>query len=561
MKEMTIRRNITALIVAGIVLPIILMLSGVVGYNKSVTAGSKIVKNIIVLIPDGCSSDDYTAARWYKGSPLTLEEMACGLVRTFNSDSLITDSAPAATAYATGHKTGDKMVGILSDINTAVIPGTHNPSEQTKFMPVASVLEGAKMIGKATGLIATSNIQHATPAGFSSHWYARSNYTEIAEQQVYQNIDVVFGGGLVYLKPKSKGGKRADEEDLVDVLKSNGYDFITTRDELKEYNGNKVWGMFADDAMAYELDRPTTNKNEPSLAEMTSKAIEVLSKDNDGFFLMVEGSKVDWAAHANDPVATITDVIAFDNAVKVALDYAKKDGNTIVIAFTDHGNGGFTIGDRATNDSYSKLPFDKVFAPLKKATLTGEGIEKMLKGSQDNTAIKAMIKKYFAVEATDEEVNKVKTFKPGEWNYGFGPIISSRANIGWTTNGHTGEDITLYAYGPTRPEGTLDNTDIAKYIATSLGFNLEQITSSLFQDANIVTQNRGITMEIDKSNPENIVLKIKKDNMTAELPTAKNIVKVGGTSYAFKGLTIYSPKTERIYIPEEAIVLLIENGF
>lgn len=417
------------------------------------------------------------------------------------------------------------------------------------------------MIGKATGLVATSNIQHATPAGFSSHWYARSNYTEIAEQQVYQNIDVVFGGGRTYLTPKGKGGKRADEEDLIDALKSNGYDFITTRDELKGYNGNKVWGMFAEDAMAYELDRPTTNKSEPSIAEMTSKAIEVLSRDQDGFFLMVEGSKVDWAAHANDPVATITDLIAFDNAVKVALDFAKKDGNTLVISITDHGNGGFTIGDRATSDTYSKLPYEKVFAPLKKATLTGEGIEKMLKGSQDNAVIKSAVRKYFSVEATDDEVAKVKTFKTGDWNYGFGPIISSRANIGWTTNGHTGEDITLYAYGPTRPEGTLDNTDIAKYIATAMGFNLDQMTSALFQDASVVAQNRGITMEIDKTNPENISLKFKKDSVTAELPSAKNIVKAGGTSYTFNGLTIYSPKTERMYIPEEAISLLIENGF
>lgn len=144
MKEMTIRRNITALITAGILLPIMLMLSGVVGYNKNAAAGSKIVKNVIVLIPDGCSSDDYTAARWHKGSPLALEEMACGLVRTYNVESLVTDSAPAATAMATGHKTADKMVGILPDINSAVIPGTHNPSEQTKFMPVATVLRVQK---------------------------------------------------------------------------------------------------------------------------------------------------------------------------------------------------------------------------------------------------------------------------------------------------------------------------------------------------------------------------------------------------------------------------------
>ncbi len=155
-------------------------------------------------------------------------------------------------------------------------------------------MEGAKQAGKATGIISTSEIQHATPAGFSAHVTHRSNYGDIAEQQVYQGIDVVLGGGKESLLPGKTKNARMDGENLLEVLDEDKYDFVETRDELLKSKSNKIWGSFAPSALAYDLDRKTTKPSEPTLAEMTNKALKTLKKDKDGFFLFVEGSKIDW---------------------------------------------------------------------------------------------------------------------------------------------------------------------------------------------------------------------------------------------------------------------------
>ena len=152
--------------------------------------------------------------------------------------------------------------------------------------------------------------------------FCKTYYNEIAEQMVYQNLDVVFGGGKKYLLPESEDGTRVDGENLVDVLKEKGYDFIETRDELIAQKKSKVWGMFASNDMSYEMDRETLHPEQPSLAEMTAKAIELLSQNKKGFFLFVEGSKIDWASHANDPIGVISDMLAYDDAVRVTLEFA-----------------------------------------------------------------------------------------------------------------------------------------------------------------------------------------------------------------------------------------------
>ena len=298
------------------------------------------VKNVIVLVGDGMGVAHTTLTRWYKGSPLAMDEMVSGAIKTYCANSMITDSAPAVTAFATGYKSDSKFVSVLPSVID--VPATVEVQEADKFRPVVSVLEAARLIGKSTGIIATSNIQHATPAGYSSHTPNRSDYNDIAEQQVYQNIDVVLGGGKQYLLPAADGGVRGDGENLVNTLKAMGYDFVENTAQMQQSTSKKIWGLFAADAMAYDFDRDPAK--EPSLAEMTTKAINTLSKNPNGFFLFVEGSKIDWAAHANDPIGVISDTLAFDASVKVALDYAKTHPGTLVLAFTDHGNGGASTG-------------------------------------------------------------------------------------------------------------------------------------------------------------------------------------------------------------------------
>jgi len=515
------------------------------------------VKNVIVLMMDGTSSTHTTLARWYKGAPLALDEMVTGGVRTYCADSIITDSAPAATAFATGHKSNTKFIGVLPAKTT--IPGLEKIERELQFKPVATVLEGAKLVGKSTGLIATSNIQHASPAAFSAHWPSRSDYKEIAEQQVYENINVVLSAGSPYLLPKELGGKREDGENLVVVLKNKGYAYVEDRDALMNVKSGKVWGMFGTEDMAYEMDRRVLTPQQPSLAEMTQKAIDLLSQNQKGFFLFVEGSKVDWASHANDPIGVISDVLAFDEAVQAALKYAKKDGHTLVLAFSDHGNGGMSIDSKATDKNYDALPLETVIGPLKRAQLTGEGLGKLLSGDRALDTIRDFMTRYYGIEnLTEEEVSLIQKAKDGDIISVVGPMMSKRAAIGWTTSGHTGEDLFMYAYGPNRPVGMIENTDIARITAKGLGFDLDKVNEKLFVDASKAFGEIGAKISIDQSDPQNLVLIAEKGQMKAEMPFSKNILKIGERTYELNGITVFTPKNGKVYIPQQAIHLFQE---
>ncbi|MBP2634862.1 MAG: alkaline phosphatase [Firmicutes bacterium] len=518
------------------------------------------VKNVIILMSDGTGSTHTTIARWYKGAPLSLDEILAGGVRTYGAESIITDSAPAATAFATGYKTSDKFIGILPDKVT--IPGIPELEEALKTKPVPSVLEGAELVGKATGLVATSNIQHASPASYSAHWPDRNNYNEIAEQQVYLDIDVVLSGGRQYLLPKEQGGKRGDGENLIDVLKAKGYGFIENKEEMAGFKGKKLWGMFATDAMAYDADRQQLAPQEPSLAEMTNKAIEILSQNKKGFFLFVEASKIDWASHANDPKGIVSDVLAYDAAVQTALNFAKKDGHTLVMAFADHSNGGMSIGSKATDATYSKTSLESLLVPLKKAVLTGEGIEGVLKGSKDESVIRQVMSEYYGIdELTADEVKAIQTAKKGTLSAVVGPMLSKRSVIGWTTTGHTGEDVFLYAYGPNHPVGIIENTDLARISAKALGFDLKEVDSKLFAEAAQAFSSIGASVRVDDADKENKVLIVSKGFKRAEIPISKNVIKINGKSYEMKGIAVWEPRNGKVYLPQQAVELVKAAGF
>ncbi|MEJ5300120.1 MAG: alkaline phosphatase [Thermodesulforhabdaceae bacterium] len=509
------------------------------------TSSAQNVKSVILMIPDGMSVSGTTLARWYKGSPLAMDEMASGLVRTYSADAAIADSAPAGTAYATGFKSHTGFIGILPDENT--MPGLKPITEEDKRRPVATILEAAKLAGKSTGLVATCELPHATPAAFSAHVADRNNYDDILEQQVYAGIDVVLAGGYKFLSPE----ERRDKENLLEIIKASGYDYITTPEALRKSTANKIWGMFAPKDLSYDFDRDP--EKEPSLAEMTKKAIEVLSKNPKGFFLMVEGSKIDWAAHANDPVGVISDILAFDEAVKVALDFAKKDGRTIVIAVADHGNGGISIGDQETSKNYDTLPLSTFIDPLKKAKLTGEGLEKKL--NQDRSNIKDVMATYYGIsDLTEEELKKLQDAKPGKFNYVAGPIISKRAHIGWTTNGHTGEDVVLYIYAPPRQKrltGVIENTYIAKYMEKAMGLDLAATTNRLLTSAAKDLTTLGANISKDSTNPANPVFVVTKGKTAAKFPVNKNIIEVNGSIVKLPGVIVDNGKT--FFIPRKAL--------
>ncbi|PPQ47747.1 alkaline phosphatase [Paenibacillus peoriae] len=525
--------------VAALVATMMLAVSG--GTAMAVEKDTSI-KNVIILIPDGMANDATALARWYKGSSLTLDSMASGMVRTHSADAPIADSAPAGTAFATGHKSHTGYVGVLPD--EATMPGQQPIAAGDAKKPVASILEASKLAGKSTGIIATSEIMHATPADFTAHYPDRKNYDALSMQQAYNGVDVVLGGGGKFLEAAG----RKDGQDLVAQIKDQGYDFVTTPEGLKNSTSSKLWGSFSPEALAYNLDRDASK--EPSLAEMTSKAIDVLSKNDKGFFLMVEGSKVDWAAHANDPTGIISDVLSFDDAVKVAVDYAKQNQNTVVVAVTDHGNGGLTIGSSDTTSNYDKTPLASFIDPLKKAKLTGEGLEAKLNADRSN--IKEVLSTYFGItDLTDEEVKTIKDAKEGSMNYAVGPIISKRANIGWTTGGHTGGDVVLYTYAPNgdHPTGVIDNTDVNKYMTRVLGLDLDTVSKQLFVPAKAAFEAKGAKFTADTK-----VITVTKGSNKLELPVYKNVATLNGKNTTLNGVVVFNGVD--YFVPQQAIDLI-----
>jgi alkaline phosphatase len=209
-----------------------------------------------------------------------------------------------------------------------------SPDGKNKYL---SILEASKNKGMATGLVATSTITHATPASFASHVGSRKGEDDIAIQLLENKVNVLFGGGKQFFIPQSaQGSKRKDDRDLLAEAKAAGYAFVETNDDLKSAQEPFLLGLF-------QLDALKTDPPEPTLAELTDKAIETLSKNKKGFFLMVEGSQIDWACHANNFDDTIKQTILFDEAVGKVIDFALRDKQTLVIVTADHETGGLSI--------------------------------------------------------------------------------------------------------------------------------------------------------------------------------------------------------------------------
>ncbi|MGL5318316.1 MAG: alkaline phosphatase [Bacteroidales bacterium] len=446
-------------------------------------AKSKEVKNVIVMIPDGTSTSVLSISRWYKQAPLAVDKYISGMVTTHCSDTPIGDSAPTGATYATGvlARTGNISIFPEATPNDLV---KVDPSKT--YQPAFTLLEAAKIKGKATGLVFTCQLPHATPADFASHGVSRRETDRLAKQMVYNGVDVVFGGGWQYLDPKV----REDGENLYNVLQEKGIGVIKNKSQFEkiEKNTNRVWGLFAPDALPFEDEKIDTV---PSIASMTAKAIDMLSKDKDGFFLMVEGSKVDWAAHANDTKGVITEYLAFDDAVKVAMDFAEKNGNTVVVVMPDHGNGGISLGNAKSSGSYSKTPHNTIFEPFKKirvsqamasviteemkyaeyVSLLQEEYGVTLRGDEGLYEPFLQVQKELALrKAADYSANMLKYEgligkAQGKVSSVLISVVNRDNYIGWTTSGHEGEDVFLATYSPVEPlRGIVKNSEVNHYI-------------------------------------------------------------------------------------------------
>jgi alkaline phosphatase len=528
----------------------------VLGPGAGLAQAAPKAKNVIVLIVDGCSAEQYTFGRWFKGAPLSFDPYRVGAIQTYIADSVIADSAPAASAFATGVRTSDKYISVGPHPN--IIDRVPVPPEALRYRPVATVLEGAKLLKKSTGIVATSHVAHATPAAYMAHTDSRSHEDDIMEQAVYQGIDVVFGGGRRLLIPKELKGRRNDGENLYEYLKGWGYQIVENRKELEKTSSPRVFGMFAPSHMDPEIDRPRLHPEQPTLAEMTRKAIDLLSRDKDGFFLMVEGSQVDWACHANDPAYLLGDLLAFDQAVAVALDFAKRDGQTLVLAMSDHNTGGFSIGNHASNAIYPQMKVEAFLDPFRKMQASTSRMWELIDTDKTAARVKAVLKEGWALDITDEDAQKILTlassYKDSPY-YAIGEVLCPKYTyVGWTTHGHCGGDVPLHAFGPGKPGGVLEAPDIARVCASAMGFDLQKLTERLFVDAGQAFGDGRVLL--DRRDPANPVVSITVGATTAELPVNKNLLRIGEKAYALEGVVVYAPKPDKAYIPLQAVHLV-----
>ena len=407
-------------------------------------------RNLILMIADGFGPASATMARRVAGRPLALDAILSGSVSTWSTSSEVSDSAADATAFACGIKTYDGAIAV-----------------DTLRAPCRTILEAAEERGMATGLVATSRLTHATPASFASHVPSRRMEEEIAAQLINAEVEVLIGGGLGFFRPDGNDGQREDGRDLLVEAGASELAIVTDREGFRELSVVPALALLADSHMAYELDRDEAA--EPSIAEMTQKALDLLSGSEDGrdngFFLMVEGSRIDHAAHDNDPAGHLHDILAYDAAIAVALDFARKDGNTLVISTADHETGGMALGRDGIYE------WDPEYLNTVRASFDAMGA-RVLAGEP----VLDVVREGAAVDdLTQEETSSLEfalsTMDQNLFGVTLRDIVSTRAGIGWTTDGHTAVDVGLYSFGPSSEwfQGHMENDEVGRRLFEALG--------------------------------------------------------------------------------------------
>ena len=417
-------------------------------------------KNVIVMISDGMGPAAVTLTRLVSGrESLALDEYLIGTRRTSSQDKMVTDSAAGATAMSAGHLTKNDYVGVTAE-----------------GLPLGNVLEAARFQKKmATGLVVKSRITHATPAGYSAHVMDRDDESRIASQQLGLHVDLMFGGGTDFFLPASAGGKRTDGRDLLIEAQNSGYQVISTAVALSGELRLPLLGLFSKDGLHYDIDRPTTQ--EPSLEDMTRKALQLLSAQASGFFLMIEGSEIDHTCHANDGGALVPEVLGYDATFAAAIEFAKRDGHTLVVSTSDHETGGLSIiGGEWTAQKPGPLR-------LRANKASAEAMVTMI---TNGAPLELVMRDYAGItNVTREEIAGYEAATPGPSSglqkrriAAVVRIINARAGIRWAHTEHTAVDVNVYAYGPCQDlfRGSRTATWMAMGVAQLLGLDFEEAT-------------------------------------------------------------------------------------
>jgi len=452
------------------------------------TASTTPPKNVVFFLGDGMGMTTLTAARIYsvgEDGELTIDTLPeTGFVKTFSNDAQVTDSAPSMAAYMTGVKMNNEVISMTSDTQAYDTKGVAYTSGRDSKCPasgngssVPTVLELAIAKGMATGVVTTARLTHATPAATYAHICNRNAENDIASQAVPGNknfnsalgsgVDVLLGGDSTFWRPVGAVAAvptlgRTDKADLVKDMQTVGYSFVSDVSGLNSFTpgpNKKLFGLFdqgvAQGHMSYEADRDPSK--EPSIAEMTSKAIDVLSQNKKGYFLMVEGGRIDHALHETNGKRALIDTVAFDNAIKAAI--AKVDlKNTLIVVTADHDHtlvlNGYAKRTGKTTSSEAGilgLVKDYVLGGITK-DISGFGYSILGFGNGENRP------------ATRAALTDVQT---SDLNYHQEAVIQTSAG----GESHGGADVFIGAIGSGAESigGVINNTEVFKILKTGLG--------------------------------------------------------------------------------------------
>lgn len=406
------------------------------------------VKNIIFMVSDGMSMGVPSMAEpfsqmvrgrgthWFR--LLQDPEAVTGLFETRSLDSLVTDSSAASSAWGSGSRVFNGAVNILPD--------------GTKLTPIAHVMRRA---GKKIGLVTTTTITHATPAGFAAVHYRRDDEHIIAEQYL-DVVDVLMGGGRRFFDPQ----QRSDRRDLIAEYRRKGYTCWERREQVRgRERPEKVLGLFYRGHVPYTIDHrndPKLLEEVPTLAEMARTALEILSRSRNGFLLQIEGGRVDHAAHSNDAAALLWDQLAFDDAIAVAVDFVRRHPDTLLVITSDHGNS--NPGLNGMGEEYRDST--KCLERITQAKGSYVAIQQMLKdaGTPTPDKVREAVREVTGIEITREEAQTIANVAQGKpaptLNRAhaklvgvLGEVLSNYTGIAWIGTQHTSDWTLVTALG------------------------------------------------------------------------------------------------------------------
>ncbi|GGP63363.1 alkaline phosphatase [Shewanella algicola] len=403
------------------------------------TAGPARPKNIIIMIGDGMGPAYTTAYRYYKDNPETEEieqtvfdRLLVGMSSTYPASvsGYVTDSAASATALATGFKSYNGAISV-----------------DTEKRSLPTLMEKAKTLGLATGVAVTSQVNHATPAAFLAHNESRRNYIDIAESYLNSDADVILGGGQQYFS-----------DSLLAQFTAKGYQHINEFSQLDAISAPKVLGLFADVQLPWAINDNQSHK----LSKMTQKAIDLLSQNQQGFVLLVEGSLIDWAGHSNDIATAMGEMDEFAAAIEVVEQFVRQSKDTLVVITADHNTGGLSVG---ANDKYEWNP-----AVLHKVKASPDEIAARAVADNNWQDVIATLIGFTPTEAEYALLDNARMQGNAPLTIALRKLIDVHSNTGWTSGGHTAVDVQVFSSGPGARlfSGHQDNIDIANKVMSLL---------------------------------------------------------------------------------------------